>query len=91
MVTLIDIRSYYMTGTDRSNLGYSLSLTSGALELLLICIIVNESRLTPTKPIITEEVILKTYPTSSINCTYRIVYYRGRIGPHFTLNLCSAG
>jgi ABC-type multidrug transport system fused ATPase/permease subunit len=55
MVTLIDIRSYYMTGTDRSNLGYSLSLTSGALELLLICIIVNESRLTPTKPIITEE------------------------------------
>lgn len=56
MVTLIDIRSYYTQNVDIHALGYKLSLISGALELILICIIINESRLTPTEPIVTEDV-----------------------------------
>lgn len=58
MVTLVDLRSYYVQDVDTHAKGFSLSLLTGTLELLLICIVINESRLTPTKPIITEDVRL---------------------------------
>ncbi|KAI8094907.1 P-loop containing nucleoside triphosphate hydrolase protein [Gilbertella persicaria] len=53
LVILIDMRSYYNLGTNAGD-GYSLFLKSGAIDLLLIIIIANESRLTPTEPIVTE-------------------------------------
>jgi hypothetical protein len=56
MITLIDIRSYYISGADKSNMGFTLTLVTGTLEFVLLCIIMNESRLTPTNPIVTEDV-----------------------------------
>lgn len=56
-VTIIDFRSYYILGSD-AGMGYSLSFWTGIIDLLLIIIIINETRLAPTKPVITEEVRL---------------------------------
>jgi hypothetical protein len=55
MITLIDFRSYYNLGLDAGG-GYSVSLWSGSIELLLITVIINETRNAPTNPIITEDV-----------------------------------
>lgn len=54
-VTVIDMRSYYILGLG-AKMGYSLSLWTGAIDLALLIIVINETRLAPTKPVITEEV-----------------------------------
>lgn len=55
LVTVIDMRSYYILGLS-AGMGYSLSLWTGAIDLALLVIVINETRLTPTKSVITEEV-----------------------------------
>ncbi|CAO3610008.1 unnamed protein product [Mucor fragilis] len=54
LVTVIDMRSYYILGLS-AGMGYSLSLWTGAIDLTLIIIVINETRLAPAKPVITEE------------------------------------
>ncbi|OBZ89252.1 ATP-dependent bile acid permease [Choanephora cucurbitarum] len=54
LITLVDTRSYYILGSSAGE-GYTLRLITGAIDLLLIILIVNETRLAPTKPIITED------------------------------------
>lgn len=49
------MRSYYILGLS-AGMGYSLSLWTGAIDLALLVIVINETRLTPTKSVITEEV-----------------------------------
>ncbi|KAI9485985.1 MAG: P-loop containing nucleoside triphosphate hydrolase protein [Benjaminiella poitrasii] len=54
LVTAIDERSYYILGQNAGT-GYSLSLLTGMLDLLLLSIVIHEARLAPVKPVITEE------------------------------------
>ncbi|KAI8647895.1 P-loop containing nucleoside triphosphate hydrolase protein [Parasitella parasitica] len=53
-VAIIDFRSYYNLGLG-VGMGYSICFWTGAVDLLLICIVINEARLTPAQPVITEE------------------------------------
>ncbi|KAI7906444.1 P-loop containing nucleoside triphosphate hydrolase protein [Cokeromyces recurvatus] len=53
-VTLIDERSYYLLGQNAGT-GYPLSLLTGFIDLLLLLIIINETRLAPSKPVVTKE------------------------------------
>lgn len=57
MITIIDFRSYYNLGLDVGR-GYTVSLYSGTIELLLLIIIINEARSAPIKPVITEDVCI---------------------------------
>ncbi|CAO3646433.1 unnamed protein product [Mucor hiemalis] len=53
LVTVIDFRSYYNAG-DKSAMGYQLAVCTTLLDLVLIVIVINEARLAPTKPVVTE-------------------------------------
>lgn len=55
LVTIIDFRSYYNAG-DKSAMGYQLAVCTTLLDLVLIVIVINEARLAPTKPVVTESV-----------------------------------
>jgi hypothetical protein len=55
LVNMIDSRSYYILG-DKTGMGYYLSVCTTLLDLVLIVIVINEVRLAPTKPVITESV-----------------------------------
>lgn len=59
LITIVDFRSYYNLGLEAGD-GYSVSLWSGAIELLLLNIIINETRSAPTKPVVTEDVCIWT-------------------------------
>jgi hypothetical protein len=59
-VGLVDTRSYYILG-DKAGMGYYVSLCTTLLDLVLIIIIINETRRAPSKPIITETVSKDIY------------------------------
>lgn len=54
LVCVIDVRSYYIL--DKAGMGYHVSICAAALDLILIIIVINEARLTPSEPVITESV-----------------------------------
>lgn len=79
-------------------MGYQLAVCTTLLDLVLIVIVINEARLAPTKPVVTESVSrydvwlfffiqLKDIPWLEI----RVVLCQAKTGPPFTLNLCLVG
>lgn len=59
LVVIVNTRSYYIIGGE--NMGYQLALYTTLIDFLLIIIVINETRLAPTKPIITESVSMLIY------------------------------
>lgn len=62
LVCIVDVRSFYIL--DKAGMGYHVAACATLLDLILIVIIINETRLAPSEPIITESVSEKEKKTS---------------------------
>lgn len=95
LVCIVDVRSFYIL--DKAGMGYHVAACAALLDLILIVIVINETRLAPPEPVITESVSEeeKKNPQSLDKYTNllrnRVVLCQVKIGHHFILNLCLVG
>ncbi|KAI9251679.1 P-loop containing nucleoside triphosphate hydrolase protein [Helicostylum pulchrum] len=52
LVCIVDVRSFYIL--DKAGMGYHVAACAALLDLILIVIVINETRLAPPEPVITE-------------------------------------
>lgn len=78
-------------------MGYHVAACATLLDLILITIVINEARLAPSEPVITESVSEKKRTPQSLDkytkafYVIRVVSCQVKIGLHFILNLCLVG